>query len=84
MPTHLTFCHYDYELRRSFVAQNSVFRESSRKNTPKFQFAVQIEIFQENTFFYVPYLIIGPVAQHTHVQIDNTATDFKTHRVLQP
>ena len=47
---HLTFRHY--ELRRNLKAkQNLISHEPSRKITQKFQFAVQIEAFQENTLF---------------------------------
>ena len=49
--------------------KNLMINEPSRKNTQNFQFAVQIEILQENTLFDIPPHIVGSVAQHAYVQI---------------
>ena len=50
-------------------SKNLIFHEPYRKNTPKFQFAVQIGIFQKTLFFDLPSPIVSSVTQRTHVQI---------------
>ena len=64
---HLTFRHY--ELRRSLIAQSSEKSLTFQGKSQKFQFAVQIVILQENTFFDLPPPIVGYVPPHAHVRM---------------
>ena len=57
------------ELRGSFIAIKIAKIETVQENTQKLQFDVQMDIFQEHTFFDLPPSIIGSIPQHTLVQI---------------
>ena len=51
------FSSLPYEVRRNLITQKSENSSTVQQNTQKFQFAAQIELFQENIVFdYYPLL----------------------------